>query len=191
MNLTPSVDNEFPYQIMFGRLPQHFMHLIRVFRCLTWVNISKAKRDNQKLDQRSIPAVFIGYSLERKGWLFYNPNYKLNDFWSNSAKFLEDKRWSDCTEWWPIGMQPPQTLKDERSFDNLGYTEENLFDEQDQEALDKWFGMDPATEPDANDHSREDLEGRTSKARPRKKLWKTQPTPLSDSRPWTSKRRRT
>ena len=99
MNLTPSVDGDLPYQAMFGRLPKQLMKLLHVFRCLSWVNIPKAKRDNKKLDQRAIASIFLGYSLERRGWLFYSPDYSPNIFWSNSARFMETKCWSDRTEW--------------------------------------------------------------------------------------------
>ncbi|SYW76265.1 uncharacterized protein UBRO2_01336 [Ustilago bromivora] len=58
-------------------------------------------------------------------------------------------------------MWPPQTLKDEGSPNDLGYTEENLFDEQDQETLDKCIDMGPATEPNGNNLSRKDFEGET------------------------------
>ncbi|SOV06479.1 uncharacterized protein UDID_17481 [Ustilago sp. UG-2017a] len=85
MNLTPNVDREFPYQLMFRKSPEHFICLMHVFGCLAWVNVPKAKRHNKKLDQRAVPAIFIGYSLERKGWLFYSPDYSPNIFWSNSG----------------------------------------------------------------------------------------------------------
>ena len=89
MNLTPNVDGEFPYQLMFRKSPKQFIRLMRVLGCLALVNIPKAKRYNKKLDQRAVSAIFIGYSLERKGWLFYSPNYNPNVFWSNSARFME------------------------------------------------------------------------------------------------------
>ncbi|SOV08049.1 uncharacterized protein UDID_17269 [Ustilago sp. UG-2017a] len=95
------------------RSPKQFIRLMRVFGCLAWVNIPKAKRNNKKLDQRAVAAIFIGYSLERKGWLFYSPDYSPNIFWSNSARFME--------------TQFPTIEED---LDDLGYTEENLFDER-------------------------------------------------------------
>ena len=104
MNLTPNIDGEFPYQLMFRKSLERFICLMHVFGCLAWVNVPKAKRHNKKLDQRAVPAIFIGYSLERKGWLFYSPGYSPNIFWSNLAKFMETQCWSDQTEWRPVDI---------------------------------------------------------------------------------------
>ncbi|SOV01626.1 uncharacterized protein UDID_18144 [Ustilago sp. UG-2017a] len=139
INLTPSVDREFPYQLMFRRSPEQFIHLMCVFGCLAWVNIPKAKRNKKKLDQRAVAAIFLGHSLERKGWLFYSPDYTPNIFWSNSARFMETQCWADRSEWQP-------------DLNDLGYTEENLFDEREQEPLEEYVDMELALEE-------EELEG--------------------------------
>ncbi|KAJ1599524.1 hypothetical protein NDA14_003920 [Ustilago hordei] len=168
MNLTPNMDNELPYQVMFSRSPDHFIWLLQVFGCLAWVNIPKVKQYDKRLDQQVVPAILIGYSLERKGWLFYSPNYRLNIFWSNSARFLEDKSWLDHTEWQPIDMGPLPALKDEEELDNLGYTEKDLFDEKDQEPLQEYLDMETAAGFDKyempstrNGPPQEDHEGET------------------------------
>ena len=57
INLTPNIDGEFPYQLMFKRSPKRFIRLMRVFGCLAWVNIPKAKRNNKKLVSRTGPTV--------------------------------------------------------------------------------------------------------------------------------------
>ncbi|SYW76540.1 uncharacterized protein UHO2_04781 [Ustilago hordei] len=107
-----------------------------------WVNIPKAKRNNKKLDQRAVAAIFIGYSLERKGWLFYSPDYSPNIFWSNSARFMETQCWSDRSEWRPISIRPPPVPTIEEDLNDLGYTEENLFDEREQEPLEEYVAME-------------------------------------------------
>ncbi|SOV07319.1 uncharacterized protein UDID_18868 [Ustilago sp. UG-2017a] len=142
MNLTPNVDGEFPYQLMFRKSPECFICLMCVFGCLAWVNVPKAKRHNKKLDQRAVPAIFIGYSLERKGWLFYSPDYSPNIFWSNLAKFMETQCWSDRTEWKPVNIQPPPIPNNEEDLANLGYMEEDLFDEDDQDPLSEYMSME-------------------------------------------------
>ncbi|SOV08056.1 uncharacterized protein UDID_17272 [Ustilago sp. UG-2017a] len=142
MNLTPSVDGEFPYQLMFRKSPERFICLMHVFGCLAWVNVPKAKRHNKKLDQRAVPAIFIGYSLERKGWLFYSPEYSPNIFWSNSAKFMEAQCWSDRTEWKPVNIQSPPVPNNEEDLPNLGYMEEDLFDKGDQDPLNEYMSME-------------------------------------------------
>ncbi|SOV01865.1 uncharacterized protein UDID_18825 [Ustilago sp. UG-2017a] len=153
MNLTLSIDDEVPYQAMFGRSPERLMKLLRVFGCLSWVNIPKAKRDNKKLDQRAVASIFLGYSLERRGWLFYSPDYRPNIFWSNSAKFMETKCWSDRTEWRPVTTQPPPALTNEEDFGDLRYTDENLFDEREEEALQEYMDMDNVDEIDGGQTS--------------------------------------
>ncbi|SAM76251.1 uncharacterized protein UBRO_20518 [Ustilago bromivora] len=94
MNLTPSVDDEFPYQTMFGKPPGQFMSLIWVFSCLTWVNVPK----------------------------------------------------------------PPPALVSEEELDNLGYMEENIFDEKDQEPLNEYILMEPAIEMDEKENIDEEEE---------------------------------
>ncbi|SYW81980.1 uncharacterized protein UHO2_00465 [Ustilago hordei] len=142
MNLTPSVNNKFPYQAMFGKLPEWLMKLLCMSGCLAWVNIPKVKRDNKKLDQQAIASIFLGYSLERRGWLFYSPDYSLNIFWSNSVRFMESKCWSNRTEWQLVSMQLPPALADEEDLNDQGYTDENLFDEREEEPLDKYMDME-------------------------------------------------
>lgn len=95
-----------------------------------------------------ITTIFIGYSLERKGWLFYSLEYKPTVFWSNSVKFLETECWTDHIQWCPVDIQPPPTLTNEEDSADLGYTEENLFDEKDPDALCKYNNMEQAPGPD-------------------------------------------
>ncbi|SOV04595.1 uncharacterized protein UDID_17146 [Ustilago sp. UG-2017a] len=142
INLTPSVDNKFLYQAMFGKLPERALKLLRVFGCLAWVNIPKVKQDNKKLDQRAVTSIFLGYSLERKGWLFYSPDYNPNMFWSNSAKFMESKCWSDRTDWRPVDTKAPPVMMTEENFKDLGYNKENIFDETDEGPLQEYMDME-------------------------------------------------
>ncbi|CCF49499.1 uncharacterized protein UHO2_05650 [Ustilago hordei] len=131
INLTPNADSKLPYEAMFKKLLEWLILLLCIFRCLVWVNVPKAKQDNAKLDH-----------LERKGWLFYSPEYKPTVFWSNSVKFLETKCWMDHTQWCLVNIQPLPTLTNEEDSADLGYTEENLFDEKDPDALCKYDNME-------------------------------------------------
>ncbi|KAJ1570602.1 hypothetical protein NDA11_001701 [Ustilago hordei] len=132
MNLTPSVDNKFPYQAMFGKSPEQFTSLLQVFGCLAWVTVPKVKRDNKKLD---------------------HPDYSPTIFWSNSAKFMELKCWSDRTEWQPVDTQMPPTMTTEEDIENLGYMEENLFDEVDREPLMEYMDMDLSSEDKSSERT--------------------------------------
>ncbi|SOV06076.1 uncharacterized protein UDID_19263 [Ustilago sp. UG-2017a] len=80
--------------------------------------------------------------LERKGWLFYSPDYSPNIFWSNSARFMETQCWSDRSEWRPISIRPPPVPTVEEDLNDLGYTEENLFDEKELEPLEEYMDME-------------------------------------------------
>ncbi|SYW74005.1 uncharacterized protein UHO2_00870 [Ustilago hordei] len=135
INLTLSIDNEFPYQAMFGKLLERALRLLQVFGCLAWVNVPKVKWDNKKLDH-----------LERKGWLFYSLDYNPNMFWSNSAKFMESKCWSDRTEWQLVDTKAPPAMMTEENFKDLGYNKENIFDETDEGPLQEYMDMETDSE---------------------------------------------
>ncbi|SOV04525.1 uncharacterized protein UDID_17111 [Ustilago sp. UG-2017a] len=183
LNLTPSVDGEFPYQLMFGKSPERFIRLMCVFGCLAWVNVPKAKRNNKKLDQRAVTAIFLGYSLERKGWLFYSPNYAPNIFWSNSARFMETQCWSDRSEWRPMSIRPPPVPTVEEDLDDLGYTEENLFDEREQEPLEEYVDMESALEEEELEVSR--IEDKAPNEGPKEREEYT-PVPPEKRGPWSN-----
>lgn len=132
INLLPNVDGEIPYERMLGRPAKRWINMVKVFGCLAWVHIPKVKRSGKKTDVRAVPAIFIGYSLERKGWLFFSPEYSPNIFWSNSASFLEGDSWEDRTEWIPQQITAPKAPTIEGDIPDLGHTEETLFDEKDR-----------------------------------------------------------
>ncbi|CCF48445.1 uncharacterized protein UHOR_13182 [Ustilago hordei] len=140
MNLTPSVDNKFPYQVMFGKSLEQMISLIWVFGCLVWVNIPRVKWDNKKLDQRAVASIFLGYSLEKRGWLFYSPDYNPNIFW----------------KWQPINVHLPPAVSDEVDLNDLGYTTENLFDKRDKEPLNEHMDMHQINEMSEEETSSDD-----------------------------------
>ncbi|SOV04878.1 uncharacterized protein UDID_17223 [Ustilago sp. UG-2017a] len=159
INLTPNVDGEFPYQLMFKRSPKRFIRLMRVFGCLAW-----------KLDQRAVAAIFIEYSLERKGWLFYSPDYSPNIFWSNSAS-----------------IRPPPVPTVEEDLDDLGYTEENLFDEKEREPLEEYMDMELTLEEEGlgGPHSDdENPNGIPEERRTTKEREEYAPVPPEKRGPW-------
>ena len=58
-----------PYEAWHGRKPS-IGHL-RVFDCLAYVLVPMQQR--QKLDDKAEKCIFLGYSLEHKGYRCYNP----------------------------------------------------------------------------------------------------------------------
>ncbi|SPC61745.1 uncharacterized protein UHOD_11884 [Ustilago sp. UG-2017b] len=91
--------------------------LLWTFGCLAWVNIPKAKR--KKLDEPAIPAIFVGYDEEHKGWKFLAPRHNLLIFWSNSACFLQDKSWCVHEDTTPIQDTNALHYKDTTDTTNL------------------------------------------------------------------------
>ncbi|KAJ1039265.1 hypothetical protein NDA10_001397 [Ustilago hordei] len=67
-------------------------------------------------------------------------------FWSNLVKFMESKCWSDRTEWQLVSTQMPPMIAAEEDIENLGYMDENLFDEVDREPLMEYIDMDSSSE---------------------------------------------
>ncbi|KAJ1581342.1 hypothetical protein NDA11_001399 [Ustilago hordei] len=72
---------------------------------------------------------------------------------------METKCWLDKTEWHPANIQSPPALADEEDLDNVGYTNENLFDEGDEEPHNKYLDMDMIDESNEEENSTND--GRT------------------------------
>ncbi len=165
MNLTPNVDDRIPFEAMFKRSARRFAKLLKVFGCLSWVNVPKVKRDHKKLDVRANPAIFLGYSLERKGWLFYSPESSPSIFWSNSAKFLEHQCWDDRTEWKPLVLTPPRVPSQEEEVADLGYTAEATFDERDPDVIDDIIDMDKLFEEEEVEQELQDTHCKESTRR--------------------------
>ncbi|KAJ1040763.1 hypothetical protein NDA11_003829 [Ustilago hordei] len=61
---------------------------------------------------------------------------------------METKCWSDRTEWQPVTAQLPPALTNKEDFSDLRYTDENLFDEREEEALQEYMDMDNVDETD-------------------------------------------
>ncbi|KAL0345416.1 UNVERIFIED_CONTAM: Retrovirus-related Pol polyprotein from transposon TNT 1-94 [Sesamum radiatum] len=69
---TSALTRQTPFEAFHGRKPKvsHF----KVFGCVAHVLIPSQKRS--KLDENSVKCIFVGYSLETKGYRFYNPKAK-------------------------------------------------------------------------------------------------------------------
>ncbi|SYW81683.1 uncharacterized protein UHO2_00187 [Ustilago hordei] len=59
MNLAPSVNNEFPYQAMFGKSLEQLMRLLHMFRCLAWVDIPKSGEERMAFLQPRLQSKYI------------------------------------------------------------------------------------------------------------------------------------
>lgn len=68
-SFTSSVDGKTPYEAWHGRKPS--VEHLRVFGCV--VHVKNARPHLRKLDDRSIPMVFIGYEAGSKAYRVYDP----------------------------------------------------------------------------------------------------------------------
>ena len=66
------------------------MSFLRIFGCRAFVKVSKPHQ--KKLDDRALPAVFIGYEQGSKAWRFFDPA-------SNRAIVSRDAVFEENTPW--------------------------------------------------------------------------------------------
>ncbi|RVX01687.1 Retrovirus-related Pol polyprotein from transposon RE1 [Vitis vinifera] len=86
---TKALQKQTPFEAWFGYKPM-LMNL-KTFGCLCFSYVPQVKRD--KLDKKSEPGIFIGYSSTSKAYRIYLPqNNKI--VVSRDVKFLETEKWS-------------------------------------------------------------------------------------------------
>ncbi|KAG8064903.1 hypothetical protein GUJ93_ZPchr0004g39485 [Zizania palustris] len=88
-SLTRSVKGMTPFESWYGFKPP--VHFFRVFGCVAHVKV--AGDHLKKLDDRSVPMVFIGYEEGTKAYRFFNPKTKRVHI-SRDAVFDEGRSWS-------------------------------------------------------------------------------------------------
>jgi hypothetical protein len=72
MNRTPiAIVHGMTHKEKFTRKKPDVSHLI-VFGCITYMHVLNEKRS--KLDPKVEKCIFIGYSLEQKGYICFNPS---------------------------------------------------------------------------------------------------------------------
>ena len=82
---TNAVKGKTPFEAWFGQKPT--MSHLRVFGCLCYVLVPAEKRT--KLEKRSMPGVFVGYSSVKKGYRIFDPLTK-KIIVSRDVKFNEE-----------------------------------------------------------------------------------------------------
>jgi hypothetical protein len=87
MNRSPSrsIDNRIPEEIWTKR--QVDINHLRIFGCKAYMHIPKEKR--RKLDNKAQECIFVGYSLDTKGYRLYRSETK-ETFISRNVTFFED-----------------------------------------------------------------------------------------------------
>ncbi|SAM82143.1 uncharacterized protein UBRO_20636 [Ustilago bromivora] len=95
-NLIPNVKGCIPYHVFYDKDPRKPFHMLQTFGYLAWVHVPKAK--SEELDDAAIPAIFVGYDKEQRGWKFVSPKHSPMVFWLNTARFLKNQLWKECTD---------------------------------------------------------------------------------------------
>ena len=85
---TRSVEGKTPFEAWYGFKP--LVHFLRTFGCVVHVKVPGGGQ--RKLDDRSMPTVFIGYEPGSKAYRFYNPDTD-RVIISQDAVFEEDRVW--------------------------------------------------------------------------------------------------
>lgn len=74
--LSSLLNNKTPFELLYGKLSS-YSHL-RSFDCLAYVHDHDLTKDKSRTQSRFVS--FFGYSLENKGWRFYDlKNKKLRE----------------------------------------------------------------------------------------------------------------
>lgn len=91
---TRSVEGKTPFEAWYGLKPP--VHFLRTFGCVAHVKVPGGRQP--KLDDRSVPTVFIGYEPGSKAYRFYNPDTG-RVIISRDAVFDEGRAW----DWSSVG----------------------------------------------------------------------------------------
>ncbi len=90
MNLTPTVHGMTPEEKFTSKKP-NVSHL-KVFGCIAYEHVPDEKRS--KLDPKAENCIFIGYSLEQKGYRCFNPS-------TRKLQVSRDVVFDEMVSWYP------------------------------------------------------------------------------------------
>lgn len=141
-NLTVRDGGTIPYQVFWDRTDApRLARLLHPFACLATCFVPEKKRVGGKGGPRGIPAIFLGISMEHKGMKFYSPHASPSTFWSNSAKFYDDKEWRhrrDVANW--RDLVDNRVLFADKGEDvvDLTYSVIDIIAERDREAIEHY-----------------------------------------------------
>ena len=86
---TKALEDKTTFEAWYGYKPS--LNFLRVFGCLCFSHIPQVKRD--KLDNKSEPGIFIGYSSSSKAYKIYQPQTG-KIIVSRDVFFNEDEKWN-------------------------------------------------------------------------------------------------
>ncbi|KAA3487962.1 pleiotropic drug resistance protein 3-like [Gossypium australe] len=94
---TKTVEKKTPFEAWYGFKPS-VSHL-KVFGCTCFVHVLEEKRS--KLESRSQPGRFVGYSNVKKGYKIYN-SFTKKVIISRDVKFDKKNLELDCSRVWDV-----------------------------------------------------------------------------------------
>lgn len=90
---TQSVEGRTPFEVWHDAKPP--VHFLRTFGCVA--HVKTVGKYLSKLEDRSVPMVFVGYEIGTKGYRFYNPTTQ-RVLVSRDAVFEEERAWDWTAE---------------------------------------------------------------------------------------------
>ena len=81
---SPTLQNKSPYQIIYKTKPNY--NFLKVFGCLCWPNLRPYTKN--KLEPRSTPCIFLGYSPNHIGYLCLDP--KTNKIYTSKDVIFDE-----------------------------------------------------------------------------------------------------
>jgi hypothetical protein len=117
--LTRAIKDQTPFEAWYGYKPS--LNFLKNFGCLCFTFVPQIKRD--KLDERALSGIFIGYSLVAKAYKVFQPqNGKI--VISRDVHFMEDKEWN-----WDDAKKMNSTSKEPKiNFFGSNIEEQNIDD---------------------------------------------------------------
>ena len=124
---TKAVVGRTPYEAWSGKKPQ--IEHLRVFGCVGHVKVPSVQL--KKLDDRSMPMVYLGSEEGSKAYRMYDPQSKKLHI-SRDVFFEEEKAW----EWGETANQDPQAWVTFTVDDCAGYSDGDMIVAGDEPELD-------------------------------------------------------
>ena len=116
---TRALHKKTPFEAWFGYKP--YLQHLKVFGCVCFSHVPQVKRD--KLDKKSEPGVFIGYSSPSKAYKIFQPqNGRI--LVSRDVNFMEDQQWK-----WEQSEEQMESSTEQQESPILEIINDNIDDE--------------------------------------------------------------
>lgn len=86
---TRAVKDQTPFEVWYGHKPS--LNFVKIFGCLCFTRVPQINQD--KLDKRAMPGIFIGYSTVTKAYKVFQPQTGKIVI-SRDVHFMEEEKWN-------------------------------------------------------------------------------------------------